>query len=133
MSSLNIALCELFDTHVLVYTFNSAITLSFLLLHLSFMPRESVHVSYMTAKSSCSIFKVKKLPWIIFVSCSLFKDIYLFLLFILIPSLSYLISLVSTFLYPVSSHSCDPLEDLLPSSSQHGFSSVFLEDEDLEF
>ena len=117
MSSLNIALFELFDTHVSVYTFSSAITLSLLLLQFPFMPGESHHVSYMTDKSSCLICKVKKLPSVIFVSCSLFKDLSLFLLFILIPSLSYLISLVSTFLYPVHSHSCDPLEDLLPSSS----------------
>ena len=40
---------------------------------------------------------------------------------------------LSFFPYPVPSHSCDQLEDLLPSSSQHGFSSVLLEDEDLEF
>ena len=37
-----------------------------------------------------------------------------------------------TFPYPVPSHSCDPLEDLLPSSSQYGFSSAPLDDEDLE-
>ena len=35
--------------------------------------------------------------------------------------------------YPVPSHSCDPLEDLLPSLSQHGSVSVLLDDEDLEF
>ena len=45
----------------------------------------------------------------------------------------YLILLMSTFLYPVPSHSCGPLEDLLPSSSQYGFSSALPEDEDLEF
>ena len=85
MSSLNIALSNFSDTHVSLYTFSSSITSSFVLLHLSLMPRESDHVSYMTDKSSCSIYKVKKLPWVIFVSCSLFKDISLFLLFILIP------------------------------------------------
>ena len=55
MSSLNIALSELFDTHVLVYTFSSAITLSFLLILLSVILGEYDHVSYMTYKSSCSI------------------------------------------------------------------------------
>ena len=55
MSSLNIALSELFDTHVSVYTFSSAITLSFLLLHLSFIHGESNHVSYMTDESSCHV------------------------------------------------------------------------------
>ena len=41
--------------------------------------------------------------------------------------------LVFSFPHIVPSHSCDPLEDLFPSSSQHGFSSAFLEEEDLEF
>ena len=59
MSSLNIVLSELFDTHVLVYTFSSAITLSSLLLHLSFKHGEYDHVSYMTDKSSCHIYKSK--------------------------------------------------------------------------
>ena len=31
------------------------------------------------------------------------------------------------------SHSCDPLEDLFPSLSQHGFVLVLPDDEDLEF
>ena len=40
---------------------------------------------------------------------------------------------MSTFLYPVPSHSCGPLEDLLPSSSQYGSASALPDDEDLEF
>ena len=59
MSSLNIALFELSDTHVSVYTFNSTITSSFLLLHLSFIHGESDHASYMTDNSSCYIYKLK--------------------------------------------------------------------------
>ena len=59
MSSLNIALSVFFDTHVSVFTFSSAITSSFLLLLLSVLPGESDHVSYMTDKSSCSIYKFK--------------------------------------------------------------------------
>ena len=56
MPSLNIALSIFFDTHVSVFTFSSAITLGFLLLLLSVIPGESDHVSYMTDKSSCSIY-----------------------------------------------------------------------------
>ena len=56
MSSLNIALSVFSDTHVSVFIFNSAITSSFLLLLFSFIPRESDHVSYMTDKSSFSIY-----------------------------------------------------------------------------
>ena len=59
MPSLNIALSELFDTHVSMYTFSPAITSSFLLLYLSFLHGESDHVSYMTDKSSCLICKLK--------------------------------------------------------------------------
>ena len=40
---------------------------------------------------------------------------------------------VSPFLCPVPSHSCDPLEDLLPSISPHGSVSALPEDDDLEF
>ena len=59
MFSLNITLYVFFDTHVLVFNFISAIALSLLLLLLSDLPGESDHVSYMTDKSSCSIYKVK--------------------------------------------------------------------------
>ena len=59
MSSLNIALSIFFDTHVSVFTFSSSITSSFLLPHLSVLPGESDHVSYMIDKSSCTIYKVK--------------------------------------------------------------------------
>ena len=58
-SSWNIALSIFSDTHVSVFTFRSAITLSFLLLLLFVIPGESDHVSYMTDKSSCSIYKLK--------------------------------------------------------------------------
>ena len=132
MSSLNIALFIFSDTHVSVITFCSAITLSFLLLLLFVIPGESDHVSYMTDKSSCSIYKLK-LPWVISMSCSLFKDFTQCLIYILIPSLLYLLSNVSPLFYPVPSHSCDPLEDLLPSLSQYGSVSILLDDEDLEF
>ena len=44
----------------------------------------------------------------------------------------YLFTCVSLF-FPIPSHSCDPLEDLFPSLSQHGSVSVFPDDEDLEF
>ena len=40
---------------------------------------------------------------------------------------------MSPLFFPVPSHSCDPLEDLLPSLSQHGSVSVLPDDEDLEF
>ena len=59
MSSLNIALFVFSDTHVSVFTFNSAIASSFLLLLLSVIPGESNHVSYMTNKFRCPICKVK--------------------------------------------------------------------------
>ena len=57
MSSLNIVLSVFSDTHVSVFTFCSAITLSFLLFLLSVIPGESDHVSYMTDKSICSIYE----------------------------------------------------------------------------
>ena len=41
--------------------------------------------------------------------------------------------LVSPFFCPVPSHSCDPLEDPLPSLSQYGSVSAPPDDEDLEF
>ena len=59
MSSLNISLPELFDTHVSVYTLSSAITSIFLLLHLSFIHGEYDHVSYMTYNYSYPICKLK--------------------------------------------------------------------------
>ena len=133
MSFLNIAPSIFFTTHVSVFTFSSAMTLSFLLLLLSVLPRESDHVSYMTDKSSISICKVKKLPWVISVLCSLFKDLTLCLIYILIPSLSYLLLLESPFLYPIPSHSCDPTEDLFPSLSQYGSASAFPDEENLDF
>ena len=65
--------------------------------------------------------------------CSLFKDYTQCPSYSLIPSLLYLLSIVSPFFFPVPSHSFDPLEDLWPSLSQHGFVSVLPDDEDLEF
>ena len=59
MSSLNITLSIFFDTHVSVFTFSSAITSSLLLLLLWILPGEYDHVSYMTDKSSCSIYKLQ--------------------------------------------------------------------------
>ena len=84
MSSLNIALFELSDTHVLVYTFSSAITLSF---YSSTCP---LYMGNMIMSPTCQINLVvlsasQKMPWVIFVSCLLFKDLSLHLLIILIP------------------------------------------------
>ena len=59
MSSLNIELSELSDTHVSVYTFSLSTTLIFLLLRLSFIHGVSDHFSYMKDNSSCSICKLK--------------------------------------------------------------------------
>ena len=73
------------------------------------------------------------LPWVIFVLWSLFKDSSQCMIYSLIPSLLSLLSIVSPFFCPVPSHSCDLLEDLLPSLSQHGSISVLPDDEDLEF
>ena len=67
-----------------------------------------------------------------FMLCSLFKDLTMYLIYVLIPSLSYLL-IVSPLLYPVPSHSYDLFEDLLPSSSQYGSASALLDDEDLYF
>ena len=75
------------------------------------------------------------LPWVISVLCSLFKDSSHYLIYkpdpITVISVIHL--LMSTFFCPVHSHSCDPLEDLLPSLSQYGSVSALPEDEDLEF
>ena len=73
------------------------------------------------------------LPSVISVLCSLFKESSQCLIYSLIPSLLYLLSICVSLLFPVPSHSCDPLEDLLPSLSQHGSVSVLPDDEDLEF
>ena len=131
MSSLNIALFffryPCFSVHLCL-----AITLSFLLL-LSIIPGESDHVSYMADKSSCSLYKLCAalghlcgvltiqglFPNVCFIAWS--HHCYICYLF------------VSTFFCPVPSHSCDPLEDLLPSLSHHGSVSVLPDDEDLEF
>ena len=59
MSSLNITLSEISNTHVLVYIFSLAITSSFLLLNFSFIHGESDHVPHMKNKYSCPICKLK--------------------------------------------------------------------------
>ena len=131
MSSLNIALFVFFDTHVSVIIFCSAITLSFLLL-LFIIPRESDHVSYMTDKSSCSIYKLTAALGhlcVVLIVQGLNPMFDLYPDPIIVVSVIYCVSL----LFPVPSHSCDPLEDLLPSLSQHGSVLVFPEDEALEF
>ena len=133
MSSLNIALSKLFDTHVSVYTFSPTITSNFLVLYLYFLHGESDHVSYMTDKSSCPICKVKSYlgSSLCRAHCSrIYPCFYLLSWFH-----HYLIWLLLVFAFPylVPSHSCDPLEDLFPSSSHHGFSSALPEDEDLDF
>ena len=89
MSSLNIALfclpISMFQcTSVFSYHFES------LLFLLSFIYGESDHVSYMTDKSSCPIYYT--LPWVISVSCSLFKDSSHYLIYNLIQSPLYLLS-----------------------------------------
>ena len=117
MSSLNIALFA-FQYPCFSVHFCSAITLSFLLLLLFIIPGESDHVSYMIDKSSCSIYPLYAALGHLCVVV-LFKDYTQCLIYSLIPSLLYLYLFVSPFFCPVPSHSCDPLEDLLPSLSQH--------------
>ena len=132
MSSLNIALFVFFDTHVSVITFCSTITLSFLLLLLFVIPRESDHVSYMTDKSSCSIYKLTASLGhlcVVLIVQGLHPMFDPYPDPIIVISVIYYVSL----LYPVPSDSCDPLEDLLPSLSQHGSVLVLPDDEDLEF
>ena len=131
MSSLNIALFVFrypcFSVH-----FCSTITMSFLLFLFSIIPRESDHVSYMIDRSSCSIYKLYTALGHL---CVVLTIQGLFPMFDLYPDphcyIYYLF--VSPFFCPVPSHSCDPLEDLLPSLSQHGSVLVLPDDEDLEF
>ena len=59
MSSLNIALSELSDTHVSVYTFSSAITSSFYSSTCPLYLGNLINVSYMKDMSSFSISKLK--------------------------------------------------------------------------
>ena len=132
MSSLNIKLSIFFDTHVSMFTFSSAITSSLLLFLLSVIPGESGHVSYMTDKSSCSIYKLKDALGHLCVMLTVqgFNP-----MFDLYPDPIVVISVIccAPFFFPIPSHSCDPLEDILPSFSQHGSVSVLLDDENLEF
>ena len=84
MSSLNIALSELSDTHVSVYTFSLAITSSF---DCSTCPlyMGNMIMSPTSQISVVVLYASQKLPWVIYVPCSLFKDLSLHLLIILIP------------------------------------------------
>ena len=132
MSSLNIALFSFrypcFSIHLC-----SAITLSFLLLLLSIIPGESDHVSYMIDKSSCSIYPLyAALDHL----CVVLTVRGLYLMFDLpdpITFISIIHLLVSPFFGPIPSHSCDLLEDPLPSLSQYGSVSAPPDDEYLEF
>ena len=89
MSSLIIALSELFDTHVLVYPFSSAITSS---LYSSTCP---LYMGNLIMSPTCQISLVvlstsQNIPWVISMLCSLFKDLslHLFIILILIIILS---------------------------------------------
>ena len=114
--------------------FSSAITSSFLLLLLSVSLGESDHVSYMKDKSSCSIYPLYASLGHL---CVVLTVQGLYLMFDLSPdpiTVIYVIQLlVSLFFCPVPSHSCDPLEDPLPSLSQYGSVSASPDDDDLEF
>ena len=133
MSSLNIALFA-FRYPCSSIHLCSAITLSFWLLLLSIIPGESAHVSYMTDKSSCSIYPLYAALGHL---CVVLTGQGLYPMFDLSPDPIIVISviplLVPPFFCPVPSHSCDPLEDLLPSLSQYGSTSALPDDEDLEF
>ena len=89
MSSLNIALSELSDTHVLVYPPGLAITLS---LYSSTCPlyMGNLIMSPTWQISLVVISTSQNIPWVISVSCSLFKDLSLHLIIIMILSLSYM-------------------------------------------
>ena len=97
-------------------------------------PGESDHLSYMTDKSSCSIY-----PLYVALGhlCVVLIVQGLYLVSDISPDPITVISvihfLVSPFFCPVPSHSCDPLEDLLPSLSQYGSVSVPPDDEYLDF
>ena len=94
---------------------------------------ESAHVSSMTDKSSCSIYPLYAALGHL---CVVLTVQGLFPLSNLYPDSIIVISIIYlwfSFFCPVPSHSCDPLEDLLPSLSQHGSVSVLPDDEDLDF
>ena len=88
----------------------------------------------MTDKSSCSIYPLYAALGHL---CVMLTVQGLYLMSDLSPDPITVISvihlLVSPFFCPVPSHSCDLLEDLLPSLSHYGSVSVFPDDEDLEF
>ena len=97
-------------------------------------PGESDHVSYMTDNSSCSIYPLYAALGHLYVVLTVQG---LYLMSDLSPDPITVISvihlLVSPFFFPVPSHSCDPLEDLLRSLSQYGSILVPPDDDDLEF
>ena len=89
MSSLNITLFEISNTHVLVYTFSSDFTSSF---YSSTCP---LYMGNLIMSPTCQISLVvlstsQNLPLVISMSCSLFKDfpLHLFIILILIIILS---------------------------------------------
>ena len=88
----------------------------------------------MTDKSSCSIYPLYAALGHL---CVMLTVQGLYLMSKLLPDPITVISvihlLVSPFFCPVPSHSCDPLEDPLPSLSQYGSVSAPPDDEDLEF
>ena len=90
MSSLNIALSKLSNTHVSVYTFSFSYHFEF-----SYSSTCPLYMGNLIMSPTWQISLVvlsasQKLHWVIFVPCSLFKDLSLHLIIILIPSLSYL-------------------------------------------
>ena len=116
MSSLNIALFAFRYPCFSVYLC-SAITLGFLLL-LSVIPGESDHVSYMTDKSSCSIYPLYAALGHLYIVLTV-QGLYLMSDLSLDPLIviSVIHLLMSPLFFLVPSHSCDPLEDPFPSLS----------------
>ena len=85
MSSLKIALFEIFSTHVSMYTFSFSYHFE-----LSYSSTCPLYMGNLIMSPTCQIslvvlFVSQKFPWVISVSCSLFKDLSLHLLIILIP------------------------------------------------
>ena len=116
------------------FTCHFSYHLELLLLHFSFIHGESVHVSYMTDKSSFSIYPLYAALGHL---CVVLPVQGLYSMFDLSPDpiivRSVIHLLVSPFFCPVPSHSCDPLEDLFPSLSQYGSVSAPPDDEDRDF
>ena len=134
MSSLNIEIFELSDTHVSVYTFSFiyhfelsySSTCPLYRGNLIMSPTWQIILVVLSAKLKATLGHLCVVR-----DCSrIYPCIWLLSWFHDYPIW---VSFVSTFPYPVPSHSCDPLEDVLTPSSQYGFSSALPEDEDLEF